>query len=154
MADDKKPNIPPLKKASKPKAPHTATPARKKLFLEALEGKAHGYLSIASAMTGIPVRTVYSWRQKDKRFGERVNQAQSLQVDDVEALLYKRMTEGSDAAIIFFLKTRGGEKWRERRDGADAKAAAVNKITVEVVGGSETTTATPETEEEEKDPKE
>lgn len=152
MADDKKPNIPPLKKASKPKAPHSATPARKKLFLEALEGKAHGYLSIASAMTGIPVRTVYSWRQKDKRFGERVNQAQSLQVDDVEALLYKRMTEGSDAAIIFFLKTRGGEKWRERRDGADAKAAAVNKITVEVVGGAETTT-TPDTEEEEQ-PKE
>lgn len=153
MADDKKPNMPPLKKASKPKAPHTATPARKKLFLDALEGKAHGYLSIASAMTGIPVRTVYSWRQKDKRFGERVNQAQSLQVDDVEALLYKRMTEGSDAAIIFFLKTRGGEKWRERRDGADAKAAAVNKITVEVVGGSETTT-TPETDTEEKEPRE
>lgn len=153
MRGKKEPNVPPLKKATKPKAPHSATPARKKLFLEALEGKAHGYLSIASAMTGIPVRTVYSWRQKDKRFGERINEAQSLQVDDVEALLYKRMTEGSDAAIIFFLKTRGGEKWRERRDGADAKAAAVNKITVEVVGGSDTA-PTPETDTEEKEPKE
>lgn len=153
MRGKKEPNVPPLKKATKPKAPHSATPARKKLFLEALEGKAHGYLSIASAMTGIPVRTVYSWRQKDKRFGERINEAQSLQVDDVEALLYKRMTEGSDAAIIFFLKTRGGEKWRERRDVADAKAAAVNKITVEVVGGSDTA-PTPETDTEEKEPKE
>ena len=88
------------------------TDNKKKEFLEALI-ECFDNISEACQMVGIERRTYYNWIEKDKDFESKVYVAQkkgrSAKVDFLKTAFKRRVSEGSDACIIFGLKTLGRE---------------------------------------------
>lgn len=75
-------------------------------MLDALE-KSLGIVTSAAKAAGIDRATHYKWMQKDKKYRDAVNEICDIAVDFAETQLHKKMKDGSDAAIIFYLKTKG-----------------------------------------------
>ena len=63
---------------------------------------------------GIDRGTYYIWGKKYPEFKKRKEEIEKEQIDFVEAKLYEAINEGNLGAIIFYLKCRGGERWKER----------------------------------------
>lgn len=94
--------------------------AVRKTFLRAYEAS-FGNISYACAVAGVSRMTYYRWKMSKSRVNVKFFHRLSLIkpderfLDFVEASLVKRMSEGSDAAIIFAAKTRGrGRGYTER----------------------------------------
>ena len=85
------------------------TEQNKRIFLEALR-KSLNIVSSACEVTGIGRTTFYEWCKTDPVFKQKVDEVPDLQFDFVEAQLLKRIKEGSDTAITFYLKTKGRKK--------------------------------------------
>lgn len=61
--------------------------------------------------------TYYRWMQDDPLFKEAVESAEEGQIDFAEEALLKRIKEGSDTSIQFYLKTKGRKKgWGDNID--------------------------------------
>jgi len=80
--------------------------AKKKAFLQALE-KNLGIVSNTAKQVGIHRSTYYEWRDTDPEFREAAESIQEVALDFVESKLLKRISDESDTAIIFYLKTKG-----------------------------------------------
>ena len=78
----------------------------KKAMLEALE-KSLGIVTTAAKSVGIDRSTHYKWMDNDPAYKEAVLSISDMALDFAESQLQKRMKDGSDAAIIFYLKTKG-----------------------------------------------
>lgn len=78
----------------------------KKAMLEALE-KSLGIVTTAAKSVGIDRSTHYKWMDNDPAYKEAVSSISDMALDFAESQLQKRMKDGSDAAIIFYLKTKG-----------------------------------------------
>ena len=63
---------------------------------------------------GIDRGTYYIWEKKYLEFKKEKEEIEKEQIDFVEAKLYEAINGGNLGAVIFYLKCRGGEKWRER----------------------------------------
>ena len=63
---------------------------------------------------GISREAYYLWIGKYPEFKKRKEEIEKEQIDFVEAKLYEAIQEGNLGAIIFYLKCRGGERWKER----------------------------------------
>ena len=61
---------------------------------------------------GINRDTFYNWIKKYPEFRKRKKEIEKEQVEFVENKLYEAINNGNLGAIIFFLKCRGGRKWR------------------------------------------
>lgn len=83
--------------------------AKKKALLKALE-KSLGVITPAVKVVGISRRTYYDWLEKDKDFKKAVENLPEVALDFAEAQLYKQMNNGSVAATIFYLKTKGKKR--------------------------------------------
>lgn len=97
----------------------------KKSVLVALEAS-FGIVSTACKTANISRQTFYRWMQEDEVFKAMVESMQEYTLDFVESHLLKRIKEGSDAAIIFYMKTKGKkrgfiEKAPEGNDGNQDK---------------------------------
>lgn len=82
------------------------TSQHKKAVLEALE-QSLGVVTTACKKVGVSRRTFYDWMQKDKDFAEQVKGIEDIAIDFAESQLHKQIKEGSTAATIFLLKTKG-----------------------------------------------
>lgn len=85
------------------------TQKKKAAFLQAFE-KNLGIVSTTCRSIGISRETFYDWKRKDEKFREAAEAVNEVAIDFVEGKLYGRINEGSDAAIIFYMKTRGRER--------------------------------------------
>jgi len=83
-----------------------------KEWLEAF--KTQWTITGACRRIGINPDTYYEWAKKYPEFKKRKEEIEKEQIDFVEAKLYEAINEKNLGAIIFFLKCRGGEKWKER----------------------------------------
>lgn len=96
----------------------------KKALLDALENSL-GVVTTACQEAGIGRTTFYEYYKSDPVFKEQVDELQNVALDFAESQLFKNIKGGSDAATIFFLKTRGkGRGYIERseftgKDGVD-----------------------------------
>lgn len=81
----------------------------KKNFISALE-KSMGIISTACKQAGICRATYYDWINKDDNFRAEVNNVYEYQIDFVESQLLKNISNQSDTAIIFYLKTKGAKR--------------------------------------------
>lgn len=89
---------------------------RKKIFMKALESSL-GIVTQASNVTGIPRQNHYDWYGNDPDYRDAVDNMKDIRTDFVESALLKRVKEGGDAAIIFYLKTQARDRgYIERRD--------------------------------------
>ena len=79
---------------------------KKEDLLQALE-KALGVVSTACKKVGIGRATFYRWLKEDKDFSEEVQAIQDVALDFAESKLFEQIQDGSTAATIFYLKTKG-----------------------------------------------
>ena len=78
----------------------------KKAMLAALE-KSLGIVTTACKATGVTRGIYYGWLKRDKDFAAQVDEMQEIALDFAESKLHKKIEQGSDTAIIFYLKTKG-----------------------------------------------
>ena len=66
---------------------------------------------------GMSRNTHYTWMNDDAAYAEAVNELKNVELDFYEDALRSRIKEGSDAAIIFALKTKGRSRgWQEKSE--------------------------------------
>lgn len=82
---------------------------KKKQFLEEFKN-CKGIISIASNKVGITRQAVWNWIQKDPDFKEKYDSILDDQIDFVEDKLLQKIEDGSDTAIIFYLKCKGKKR--------------------------------------------
>jgi len=103
---------------------------KKKMFLEAYE-ESKGMTTTSCIRAGITRDTLLAWRQKDKDFDSKVIEIKDKWKEWVEGRLMTLIENGNTAAVMFFLKCKGGyqEKQKveiEQTGEIDIKAAIEN----------------------------
>ncbi len=97
------------------------TEQHKKAIIEALE-KSLGVVTTACKIVGVGRTTFYEWLKEDEEFAKQVDDIQNIALDYAESQLHKQIGDGSTAATIFYLKTKGKKRgYIERQEitGAD-----------------------------------
>jgi hypothetical protein len=79
---------------------------QKTAMIEALE-KSLGIVTSASKMVGISRDKHYYWMTSDPQYKSKVEELLNLGLDFAESKLFENIKNGSDTAIIFYLKTKG-----------------------------------------------
>jgi hypothetical protein len=82
------------------------TAETKQKLLTALE-KNYSIVSLSCKEAGISRETYYQWRKTDEDFADKVESLKEVALDFAEQQLLKKIAEGSERSIIFFLKTKG-----------------------------------------------
>ncbi len=90
----------------------TRTPKKRAAFLKALESGES--VTKACNAAGIGRRTVYDWRGDDEKFAAEWDDAVETGTDVLEDEAVKRAKDGSDTLLIFMLKARRPDKFKDR----------------------------------------
>jgi hypothetical protein len=93
----------------KMKKENKTTTEKKKRFLEEF-ARARGIISVASNNVGISRQQVWNWTQSDPDFKTLYDNILEDQIDFVENKLIEKIEDGSDTAIIFYLKCKGKKR--------------------------------------------
>jgi hypothetical protein len=94
------------------------TDTKKKKVIEALQFH-KGIVKNACKDADIHRSTFYSWCDQDDDFAREVKSVKEDSIDFVESKMMKRIEEGSDTMIIFFLKTQAKKRgYVERQEFA------------------------------------
>ena len=89
---------------------------KKAAMIQALETNL-GNVTVSAPLAGIERTTHYVWMKEDPDYAEAVNELKNVAVDFYEQALHERIKAGSDAAVIFALKTQGRSRgWQERQE--------------------------------------
>ena len=108
----------------------------KKALLEALE-KSLGVVTTACKNVGIHRSLFYRYYNRDKKFKQAVDEMQEVSLDFAESQLFQQMQDGSAAATIFYLKTKGKKRgYIEKSEIGFAQDGLPDNIRIEVVGGT------------------
>lgn len=78
--------------------------------------RAGNAIATSCAMAGIGVQTYYDWRNADPAFARDCDEAIEYGTDVLEDVARARAVRQSDVLMIFLLKARRPEKYRERID--------------------------------------
>jgi hypothetical protein len=100
--------------------------AWKPAFLEAFS--TYGTVSHACKVVGVGRRTVYDARQVDEAFAAEWAAVEDDVSDDLEQEAVRRAKDGSDTLLIFLLKARRPEKYRENTHITHAGALTLDRI--------------------------
>lgn len=82
------------------------TQHNKKAMIEALI-KSLGVVTTACNIVGINRWTYYDWLKNDEQFKNEVEEIGNIALDFAESKLHEQIKDGSTAATIFYLKTKG-----------------------------------------------
>ena len=85
------------------------TEQHKKAIIEALE-QSLGVITSACKKVGVGRTTFYGWLDSDAEFKKAVDDIQNIALDFAESQLHKQIKDGSTAATIFYLKTKGKKR--------------------------------------------
>jgi hypothetical protein len=81
----------------------------KKALIESLE-KTLGVVTTACKMAGIGRTTFYKYYKEDLEFKKAVDDIENIGIDFAESQLHQQIRDGSTAATIFYLKTKGKKR--------------------------------------------
>lgn len=90
---------------------------KKQLMIEALT-KSLGIVSSACQAVKMSRKTHYEWLKDDPEYKAQVEDIANVELDFVVSKLHKRINEGSDAAIIYYLKCKGKSRGYSSGDGS------------------------------------
>jgi len=110
------------------------TEQHKKAIIEALE-KSLGVVTTACKNVGIGRTQFYNWLKDDKAFAKEVDEIKNIALDFAESQLHRQIGEGSTAATIFYLKTKGKQRGYVERQ--EIHQMADNLFEVEILGGED-----------------
>jgi len=74
----------------------------------------------------VEVSTLYKWKHKYPAFAEALKVHRDFADDRIVDTLYSKATEGDNTAMIFWLKNRRPQEWRESRDQGSSVALTVS----------------------------
>lgn len=95
---------------------------------------AYGTVTNAARMLGMSSRALYFRFEQNPELREVLKEARESLVDLATLQLIRRMNEGSDAAIIFCLKTQGRGRGWEERPQFEPPQVSVNLRLAQVMG--------------------
>jgi hypothetical protein len=97
-------------------------------FIRVLKAKAGNISETAKALK-VGRRTIYLWKETDPEFREAIEDQTESLIDFAESKLLTSINNGSDTAIIFFLKTRGKARGYIEKSEVDhtTKGESLNK---------------------------
>jgi hypothetical protein len=81
----------------------------KKKVLEALE-KSLGIITPACKEANISRDTFYTYLKEDEEFKKAVDEITEIQTDFVENQLFKKIKEGSERSILFYMRYKGRKR--------------------------------------------
>jgi len=110
------------------------TDNKKRKVIEALQFH-RGIVQNACRDAEIHRSTFYAWCDQDEEFAREVKSIKEDSIDFVESKMMKRIDEGSDTMIIFFLKTQAKKRgYVERQEFAvDNQRPDVSELTTEEI---------------------
>jgi|TARA_R100000951_G_C2637095_1_gene179656 hypothetical protein len=108
------------------------TEQHKKAIIDALE-KSLGVVTTACKNVGIGRTTFYEWMKDDQEFEQEVNEIQNIALDFAESQLHKQIGDGSTAATIFYLKTKGKKRGYIERQEITGADGMPNNFKVEII---------------------
>ena len=82
---------------------------KKEALLKALE-KNLGVVTTSCKQVDVGRATYYRWLDEDNDFAEKAKDIQDVALDFVESKLFEQVQDGSTAATIFYLKTKGKKR--------------------------------------------
>jgi hypothetical protein len=85
------------------------TEQRKAMFLDALKKNLY-VITAACEQTGVGRTTFYEWMKSDEEFKKSVEEIEEIQTDFVETQLLKKIKEGSERSILFYMKYKGRKR--------------------------------------------
>jgi hypothetical protein len=95
--------------------------------------KSLGVLKTACESSGMCRKTIWEWRKKYPEFDDACHECEEVALDFVESRMFKKIDKGgkgSEALIIFYLKTKGKHRgYIEKQEidmNADVKGVTVN----------------------------
>ena len=74
------------------------------------------YIKDIAAKMGISVTTVYDWMNKNPDIAAAIKKGRDKSIDMVENALFKSAINGNVTAMIFYLKNRAPERYKDRVD--------------------------------------
>lgn len=110
---------------------HVYTESLKEKFPIVLE-ECRGNVTLACQVLKVPRCTYYKWKERDAKFATACNDVVHTVHDYVENALMKRIDQGSDACIIFYLKTKAKERGyveRVEQTGINGEPLNIFKLT-------------------------
>jgi hypothetical protein len=81
----------------------------KKQLIEALE-KSLGIVTAACKEVGISRNTFYTYYNEDEEFRKAVDDINEITIDFAETQLLKKIKEGSERSILFYMKYKGRKR--------------------------------------------
>ena len=72
------------------------------------------YIKDIAAKMGISVTTVYDWMNKNPEIAAAIKKGRDKSIDMVENALFKSAINGNVTAMIFYLKNRAPERYKDR----------------------------------------
>lgn len=82
---------------------------------------------IARDKVGVSRQTLYNWRKKYGEIDEALRMGKDVADRQVENALFKAAIEGNVTAIIFWLKNRKPDKWRDMKN-INANIESIKKL--------------------------
>ena len=110
----------------------TNTNIQKKAMIEALE-RSLGIVTTAVKQVGINRSTHYDWMASDPDYKAAVEGIADIALDFAESKLHKSIENGSDTAVIFYLKTKGKKRgYVERQEIDHSGGIAMKPVIIQV----------------------
>ena len=83
---------------------------------------------------GIGRTTFYKWRKEHPEFAQAIAVSKAVADREIENALFKAARKGNVTAMIYWLKNRKPDEWRDRRepDIASDLLAKVDEVTVKI----------------------
>jgi len=110
----------------------------KKGLIEALE-KSLGVVTTACKQVGIGRTTFYNYYNEDKQFAKKVDDIENVALDFAESQLHKQIQDGSTAATIFLLKTRGKKRGYVERQEITGAEGVPTDVKIEILDANKNT---------------
>lgn len=108
---------------------------RKKKVVEALE-KSLGVITPACKEVGISRNCFYQWYREDEEFRREVDGVGEIALDFVENQLYKKIKEGSERSIIFYMRSKGKSRGYSDTIDITSQGDKITEITLTEVKGA------------------
>ena len=104
-------------------------------FLE-LYKESKGHIAGSCMTLGIDRGTFYNWKQADADFNHTIELLDESFVESVEAVVQKKILEGSDLWMWRYLKAHKGETWKDEVKGSTEHSGVLKlEITNKTITG-------------------
>lgn len=92
-----------------------------------------------AANIGIGRTTFYKWRKEHPEFAQAIAVSKAVADREIENALFKAARRGNVTAMIYWLKNRKPDEWRDRRDPdiTSDLLAKVDEVTVRIKEAAE-----------------